>query len=60
MSKESEQRLSDSINFLPDTTSVIDINGSMIAWNKAMEDMDSEKNAAALKKLIVSIHCLFM
>lgn len=34
---DSEQRLSDIIDFLPDPTWVIDIDGRVIVWNKAME-----------------------
>jgi diguanylate cyclase (GGDEF)-like protein/PAS domain S-box-containing protein len=36
---ESEQRMADIIEFLPDATMVIDIGGTVIAWNKAMEKM---------------------
>ena len=37
--KESQQWLTDIIDFLPDATFVIDIHGRVIAWNRAMEDM---------------------
>jgi PAS domain S-box-containing protein len=37
--KDSEQRLSDIINFLPDATFAIDRSGLVIAWNRAIEDM---------------------
>lgn len=37
--KESEQRLADIINFLPDATFAIDRNGNIIAWNRAVETM---------------------
>lgn len=37
--KNSEQRLSDIINFLPDATFAIDLDGKVIAWNKAMEEL---------------------
>jgi PAS domain S-box-containing protein len=37
--KESRQQFSDIINFLPDATFVIDKDGKVIAWNRAMEDM---------------------
>ena len=37
--KNSERRLSDIINFLPDATFAIDTEGKVIAWNKAMEEM---------------------
>jgi PAS domain-containing protein len=33
--KDSERRLADIINFLPDATFVIDREGRVIAWNKA-------------------------
>jgi PAS domain S-box-containing protein len=36
---ESEKRLSDIINFLPDATFAIDISGRVIAWNHAIEEM---------------------
>ncbi len=37
--KRSKQRLSDIINFLPDATFAIDSDGTVIAWNKAIEEM---------------------
>ncbi len=37
--KESERRLADIIDFLPDATFVIDREGRVIAWNRAMEEM---------------------
>jgi PAS domain S-box-containing protein len=37
--RESQRQLSDVINFLPDATFVIDKNGVVIAWNRAMEKM---------------------
>jgi PAS domain S-box-containing protein len=37
--KESQQRLSDIIDFLPDATFAIDTGGHVIAWNKAIEEM---------------------
>ena len=37
--RESQQRLSDIINFLPDATFAIDTEGRVIAWNKAIEEM---------------------
>ncbi len=37
--KESEQRLSDIIDFLPDATFAIDAEGKVIAWNQAIEEM---------------------
>ena len=36
---ESERRLADIIGFLPDATFVIDTNGTVIAWNHAIEEM---------------------
>ncbi len=40
---ESERRLTDIINFLPDATVVIDTEGKVIAWNKAIEAMTGIK-----------------
>lgn len=37
--RESEKRLADIINFLPDATVAIDKSGKVIAWNRAMEAM---------------------
>ncbi|MDM8522149.1 ATP-binding protein [Desulfococcaceae bacterium HSG8] len=37
--RESEQKMSDIINFLPDATFVIDHEGKVIFWNKAIEEM---------------------
>ncbi|MGA2919257.1 PAS domain S-box protein [Methanoregula sp.] len=36
---DSERRLSDIINFLPDATFAIDTEGNVIAWNQAIEEM---------------------
>jgi len=37
--RDSEQRLSDIINFLPDATFAIDTEGTVIAWNRAIEEV---------------------
>ena len=37
--RESEQRLADVIEFLPDATFVIDREGKVIVWNRAVEEM---------------------
>jgi PAS domain S-box-containing protein len=37
--KESEQRLADIINFLPDATFAVDTGGKVIAWNLEIEEM---------------------
>jgi PAS domain S-box-containing protein len=37
--KKTAERLSDLVNFLPDATFAIDLEGKVIAWNKAMEEM---------------------
>ena len=37
--KESRQRMTDIIDHLPDATFAIDLNGKVIAWNLAMEEM---------------------
>jgi PAS domain S-box-containing protein len=41
--RESEQRLSQIIDFLPDATFAIDLNGKVIAWNRAIEEMTRVK-----------------
>ena len=41
--KQSENRFSDIINNLPDATLVIDPEGTVIAWNKAIEDLTGIK-----------------
>lgn len=37
--RDSQKRLEDIINFLPDATFAIDRSGSVIAWNRAIEEM---------------------
>ncbi|HUN54765.1 MAG TPA: PAS domain S-box protein [Smithella sp.] len=37
--KQSESKLSSIIEFLPDATAVVDLEGKIIAWNRAMEKM---------------------
>jgi PAS domain S-box-containing protein len=46
--KNSAQRLSDLVNFLPDATFAIDREGKVIAWNKAMEEMTGVKNSTII------------
>jgi PAS domain S-box-containing protein len=41
--QESEQRLADIIEFLPDATFAIDLEGIIIAWNRATEDLTGMK-----------------
>ncbi|MBM9512519.1 PAS domain S-box protein [Desulfogranum marinum] len=41
--RESERRLSQIIEFLPDATFAIDIDGNVIAWNHAIEEMSGVK-----------------
>jgi PAS domain S-box-containing protein len=48
--RESQQRLSDIINFLPDATFAIDTGGHVIAWNKAIEEMTGVLAPAMLGK----------
>ncbi len=48
--KESQQRLSQIINFLPDATMVIDLEGKVIAWNHAIERMTGIKGREMLGK----------
>jgi PAS domain S-box-containing protein len=47
---DSERRLSDIIDFLPDATFAIDTRGNVIAWNRAMEEMTGTKAADILGK----------
>ncbi len=48
--KESEKRLADIFNFLPDATCAIDNTGHVIAWNRAIEDMTGVPSAEMLGK----------
>lgn len=48
--EESERRLADIINFLPDATLVIDQDGKVIAWNHAIEAMTGIKAEEILGK----------
>jgi PAS domain S-box-containing protein len=41
--RESEQRLHDIFDFLPDATFAIDLEGTIIAWNRAIEEMTGVK-----------------
>jgi PAS domain S-box-containing protein len=47
---DSEQRLTDLINFLPDATFAIDTGGKVIAWNRAIEEMTGMPAADMLGK----------
>ena len=46
--RESQRQLADIIDFLPDATFVIDKQGTVIAWNRAMEEMTGIKAADIL------------
>ncbi|MCJ7683679.1 MAG: PAS domain S-box protein, partial [Desulfobacteraceae bacterium] len=46
----SQQRLSQIINFLPDATMVIDLEGKVIAWNQAIENLTGIKAQEMLGK----------
>ena len=48
--KASEQRLAQTINFLPDATMVIDLEGKVIAWNQAIENLTGIKAEDILGK----------
>jgi PAS domain S-box-containing protein len=48
--KESQQLFIDIIDFLPDATCVIDREGKVIAWNRAIEEMTGISAAAMLGK----------
>jgi PAS domain S-box-containing protein len=41
--RDSERRLSEIIDFLPDATFAIDLEGRVIAWNRAIEEMTGVK-----------------
>lgn len=46
--QETQRRLKDIIDFLPDATLVIDRDGKVIAWNRAIESMTRVKKEAML------------
>jgi len=48
--RESERRLADIIDFLPDATLAIDLKGRVIAWNRAIEEMTGVKATEMLGK----------
>ncbi|MBN1661395.1 MAG: response regulator [Anaerolineae bacterium] len=48
--EESQRRLADTIDFLPDATLVIDREGKVIAWNRAMEEMTGVRAQDMLHK----------
>ncbi len=48
--RESEQRLAQIIDFLPDATFAIDLDGKVIAWNRAIEEMTGVKAEQILGK----------
>ena len=48
--RESEQRLADIIDFLPDATFAIDREGKVIAWNRAIEEMTGVPKAEMMGK----------
>jgi PAS domain-containing protein/DNA-binding CsgD family transcriptional regulator len=48
--RESEKRLADIIDFLPDATFVIDQDRKVIAWNRAVEEMTGSKAEDTLGK----------
>jgi PAS domain S-box-containing protein len=50
MIRDHERREADIINFLPDATLAIDIHGTVIAWNRAMEEMTGVPAAEMIGK----------
>jgi PAS domain S-box-containing protein len=48
--RESKRRLNDIINFLPDPTFVIDNEGKVVEWNRAIEEMTGVRSADILGK----------
>jgi len=47
---KSERRFADIINFLPDPTFAVDLTGSVIAWNRAMENLTGTSGKDMLGK----------
>ena len=45
---DSRQQMMNIIDFLPDATFVVDLQGKVIAWNKAMEEMSGVKKEAMI------------
>ena len=54
--QESERRLADIIDFLPDATLVVDESGCVIAWNRAIEKMTGIPKAEMLGQIEVPLH----
>jgi PAS domain S-box-containing protein len=48
--RESERRLTDIIDFLPDATFAVDREGRVIAWNRAIEEMTNISKAEMMGK----------
>jgi len=48
--RESQRYLSDIVQFLPDATMVIDRDGKVVAWNRAMEELSGVKAKTMLGK----------
>ncbi len=57
--RNSERRMADIINFLPDATFVIDTNGTVIAWNRAIENLLASKPTISWVNAITNMHCPF-
>jgi len=58
--QETRRRMADIIDFLPDATLVVDREGKVIAWNRAIEVMTGVKAADMLGKGNYEYSCLFM
>lgn len=48
--KRAEEKLENIIDFLPDATFVIDLNGRVMAWNRALQDLTGVKSEEILGK----------
>jgi PAS domain S-box-containing protein len=48
--RDSDRRMSQIINFLPDSTFAVDLDGRVIAWNRAIEDLTGAKAEEMLGK----------
>ena len=58
--KDSERRMADIINFLPDATFVVNKEGMVIAWNRAIEKLTGIKAEISWERITMSMLCLSM
>jgi len=58
--KDSERRLGDIIDFLPDAALVLNKEGKVIVWNKAIESYDGNKSGGNFRKRQFCAFCAFL